>query len=96
MSEKKIPREALDEAIAAVRHYYSTETPAGEKEALNEMSSACRRAESAAGTGVCIVSDLLGSILTYSGLKREATNQDIYKVLEVLGWQVVADGQAEH
>lgn len=32
--------------------------------------------------------DFVTSFMGYGGLKPDATNEDIYKVLEVLGWEV--------
>lgn len=87
-NERMIPREALDAAIAAVKRYYSDEVPAGDQDAANAMLDACREAETACGVGLCKAADILVGILSYSGWKRDATNEDIYKVLEVLGWTV--------
>lgn len=86
MSEKKIPKAKLDEAIKQARYYFDVNVPQDKKD-VGAMFNAATAAYPK-GFYAYVLSDLLSSILTHSGLKRDATNEDIYKVLEVLGWEV--------
>lgn len=79
---KTIDKASLDKAIEAVRHYYDP-VVINEEGAAKEMLDICRAVKPID----CFI-DLLSSILRYKGLKHNATNEDIYKVLEVLGWSV--------
>lgn len=92
MSEKKLSREKLDAGIELVRRYYHDD----DETVLNEMLDVTNKAGYEAGLTMHTIVELLTSILRCNGLKGNATNEDIYKVLEVLGWQVVADESAEH
>ena len=91
MSEKKIPKAKLDRCIELSRRYFDVTGPLNH-DLLDEKIDACRDLEKTVGLGIVVFSDLLSGILNYYGLKRDATNEDIYKVLEVLGWQVT-DGE---
>ena len=82
MTERVIDKSKLDEAIEAVRHYYDPDV-FNEEGAAKEMIDIC-----GAVKPVDCFLDLLTSILRYKGLKHNANNEDIYKVLEVLGWTV--------
>lgn len=95
MAENKIHKDNLDRCIDLTRTYYAVGTLANE-DALQEMLEAAKELENDVGLGVFALLDFISSIIRYSGMKPEATNEDIYKVLEVLGWQVAADEQAEH
>ena len=95
MSEKKIPKAKLDRCIELSRRCFDVMSPF-DRELLNEKIEACNELDRAVDVRYIVFSDLLSSVLTYHGLKTDATNEDIYKVLEVLGWQVVDDESAEH
>jgi hypothetical protein len=58
------------------------------RDLLDELSNACRELEESVDLGIVVFANLLSSILNRFGLKYDATNEDIYKVLEVLGWEV--------
>lgn len=87
MSEKKIPKAQLDRCIELNRRYFDVMSPF-DQELLNEKIDVCNELEREVKVGIMILSNLLCSIMAYSGLKNDATNEDIYKVLEVLGWEV--------
>lgn len=87
MSEKKIPKAKLDHCIELNRRYFDVMSPFDD-DLLNEKIDVCNELEREVKVGVVILSNLLSSIMAYSGLKNDATNEDIYKVLEVLGWEV--------
>ena len=87
MSDKNIPKKTLDKLLDLTRTYYGGDTLANE-DALAEMIREYRRMEADVAIGCFALLDFIASIIRYSGLKRDATNDDIYKVLEVLGWTV--------
>lgn len=88
MADNKIPKEKLDDVLAVARHYYDLNTKAGDTDALTAMLASARDLEEEAEIGMHALLDVITGIVRYSGLKHDATNEDIYKVLEVLGWTV--------
>lgn len=82
---KTISKPLLDEAMNRGRFHYG-ESEDGTQSARSFVD-ACVAVERSAGLCLCAISDLLACI--FPGLKPDATNEDIYKVLEVLGWTVV-------
>jgi hypothetical protein len=90
---KTMSKRLLDEAIKQTRYYFDVTIP-HERKDVQEFIGATEAAYQKPNSGY-ILADLLSSILTLSGLNRDATNEDIYKVLEVLGWQVTDDEQTE-
>ena len=87
-NNKTIVKANLDAAIEAVRDYYDISTGTDLVD-TRRMMNACY------ATGEMCISGLLASILRYRGLKEDASNEDIYKVLEVLGWSVVEGDRHE-
>lgn len=95
MSEKIMSRQKLDALIELVRELCDSPFEHGN---VDRLCKACIRAaqdiEADIGekTGVLWSGphDLVWSIL-HAGLKKGATNKDIYQVLEVLGWEVRED-----
>lgn len=96
MSEKKLPKAKLERAIDLVKAYFDPTDWELSHSKLNDMHEACCALESKADLGSFVLLDFISCIVRYSGMNRGATNEDIYKVLEVLGWQVVDDESAEH
>ena len=89
---REMSKVLLDKAIEQARHYYDAEVPYEAK----DVHAFLRATQAVYGESYSIImSDFLASILAHSGLKHDATNEDIYKALEVLGWQVINDEQAE-
>lgn len=84
---KKIPKAKLDRCIELNRRYFDVMSPFDD-DLLNEKIDVGNKLELEVKVGIMILSNLLSSIMAYSGLKPDATNEDIYKVLEVLGWEV--------
>lgn len=84
MSEKKIPKEKLDNMIRLCRGYYHNL----DNDALDEMMEATRDLEGAIDVSLFSTQEIVTGILRHRGLKPDATNEDIYKVMEVLGWTV--------
>ena len=92
MVDKNIPKDNLDRCIELTRTYYQSV----DEGACRAMLGACKELEGAVRIGIYALNDVISGIVRPSGLKPDATNEDIYKVLEVLGWSVVSDEQAEH
>lgn len=86
-NNKTISKAKLDAAIEAVRIFHDVDTTTGQASA---MFDACERAM--LGKDACwysldnVLSGIVGGPRC---LGQDATNEDIYKVLEVLGWSVV-------
>lgn len=85
MATKKIPKVWLDKAIAATREYYHDSASVL---ALNRISAATHDIERLTGLAWYSLDNLLAGILCSSGCKPDATNEDIYAVLRLLGWEV--------
>lgn len=80
---KTVPKKALDAAIDAERKYYRSEVP------LADLTASEKALAAATQQTYIVWSELLSAILGYKGLKKDATNEDIYAVLRVLGWEVL-------
>lgn len=84
--EKVINKANLDELIGMVRTYlYSGSF------GIFEMRRKCEEIIAFADknfSNTPRIVDLVQTIFSYGGFKPDATNEDVYKVLEVLGWTV--------
>ena len=84
---KTISKVKLDAAIESARHWHDLEVPFEEKDVSAHLE-VCKVADASGGLlGYCF-SSFFSSLFGYKSLKEDATNEDIYKVLEVLGWTV--------
>ena len=83
---KVINKAKLDELIGMVREYWQDINLTLADERANKMV----RFAAEHFTERLKICELLHAILggKFCGLKHDATNEDIYKVLEVLGWVV--------
>ena len=90
---KTISMAKLDAAIDAVRIFYVVDSS---KEHASAMFDACERAmlgKDASMYSLCnVISGIVGGPRC---LGQDATNEDIYKVLEVLGWSVIEEDSDE-
>lgn len=84
LKKRSIPKDLLDEAIVLTREYYSSGSP----EALSSLTDRSRRIEEKTGIWWNNIENLLSSILSYHGIKPDATPEDIYAILRLLGWEV--------
>lgn len=96
MSEKKLPKAKLEQAIELVKAYYDPTAFEVSHSKMKDMHEACCALERDVKLGSFVLLDFITCIVRYGGMNFDATNEDIYKVLEVLGWQVVDDESAEH
>lgn len=79
-----INKAKLDILIAMVREYWTNMDLESCERRLNRMTEF----EKSEFPEKPHLSDFIASILSAFGVKPDATNEDIYKVLEVLGWEV--------
>lgn len=88
MKEKIIRKEQLDALIELVRELCDSPYNEGNVDRIiKEAIKVARAIEDDTDVMWNGPYDLVWSIL-HSGMKRGATNKDIYQVLEVLGWEV--------
>lgn len=88
MCKKIISRQKLDQLIELVRELNdSVYDEAHVDRIIKECIEVAKAIEDNADVFWNGPYDLVWSIL-HAGLKRDATNKDIYRVLEVLGWEV--------
>ena len=85
MSEKKLPKAKLDWLIVACTAFYSASCESKRERALKEMSRATREFCDYPSVRPYALQDLITGMVR---LKPDATKEDVYKVLEVLGWTV--------
>lgn len=90
---KAISKPLLDEAIKQARFWFDVNVPTKEKD-VHKYLDTCKAAEPDE-MGDYMLDNLFSAILRYRGLKPDATNEDIYKVLKFFGWTVTDDEQAE-
>ena len=79
----KVPKALLDEAISLTQEYYTS----GSAETLSQLSNISRQIEKETGIWWNNIENLLSSVLTYRGKKPDATPEDIYAILRLLGWE---------
>ena len=85
MATKTIPKVWLDKAIAGVKEYWSNPK---DIQALDRISEATHEIEHAPAIVYFAVDNLLTGILCITGCKPDASNEDIYAILRLLGWEV--------
>lgn len=85
MSEKKLPKAKLDWLIVACAAFYSATCDAKRECAWKEVSRASKAISPDSFVRVYALQDLITGIVR---LSPDATKEDVYKVLEVLGWTV--------
>lgn len=88
MSEKIIRKDQLDTMIELIRELCDTPYEEGNVDRIiKEAIKVAKAIEESAGIYWNGPYDLVWSIM-HGGLKREATNEDIYKVFGLLGWGI--------
>ena len=86
---KVISKEKLDAAINGARNYYDIHIPTEETD-VKAYYELCRAVDP--DWVYSRTSDLLATVFAYNS---DATNEDVYKVLEVFGWTVTDEGGNE-
>lgn len=84
---KTIRKPLLDKAIEQARFWFDVNVTTEEKD-VHKYLEACEAAKPYE-MGDYGLDNLFAAILRYRGLKPDATNEDIYKVLKFFGWAVV-------
>lgn len=85
MVKKVIPKALLDKAIELDREYW---TGASAPLASERIIDVCTEIDCVSGVNWYSFRDFLAAILPFRGLKHDATNEEIYAVLRLLGWEV--------
>ena len=81
--DKVINKTKLDELLEIMREYLK-----GEYEDVNEKCMEIIAFENKHFPNATRIVDFVVCNIAYGGMKPDASNEDIYKVLEVLGWEV--------
>lgn len=89
--EKAINKARLDDLIGMIRAYLHSDV-SDVKQMKNKCETIIAFAAKHFPNAMRII-DLIQTILAYGGFKPNAENEDIYKVLEVLGWGVECNAE---
>ena len=85
---RKVPKTILNKCIDNCRNFWKTPYPDCQKygDAWHTYSEALKDT-----TNLSAFSwqDIIGGILANDGINKDATNEQIYEVLKILGWEVV-------
>lgn len=82
---KKLNKKVLDKCIEMTRQLWSGVI------ALDSFIRERQTVAKESGANWLVLLDLLDSILVYNGFKPEASNSEIYDILNMLGWEVVGE-----
>lgn len=85
MAKKVIPKLLLDKALDMERTYWEPENHEARAE---DVFAWHKRIEQECGVYWSALSSLCSAIFPQRGLKHDATNEDIYAILRLLGWEV--------
>lgn len=85
MAKKVIPKALLDKALDMEREHWGS---CGDPLINERIIDVCMEIEAIARINWFSINSLLSAILSVMGLKHNATNEDIYAILRLLGWEV--------
>ena len=86
MNRKPIPKSLLDRVIELSRKYYGDD---GELYDIEVCNSLCIQIQDAVGVSWVSLQNLVCSMFPrYTGLKPGISNEEIYTILRLLGWEV--------
>lgn len=85
MAKKQIPKDMLDEIIDCSREFWHGNGYPG---LLERVICKCMQIQAETGINWFSLQNLIDAILPVAGVKYDATNEDIYAVLRLLGWEV--------
>lgn len=94
MSEKKLPKAKLEEIIALTADIHDSAQYASIDENVKRRATVAQSISNSYPYFYWSVIDLVESVRTFSG-KTDGLLEQVCKVLEVLGWQVVDDEQSD-
>ena len=83
---KKIPKKELDKVVELSRSYWES---GGDTHILQSRIAIAKEIEAQTGIDWLTIIDFVDSIVKTSGLFKDASNEMIYILLRVLGWEVV-------
>ena len=85
MRKKVIPKALLDKAVDLTRDYWRG---ISHPRSLDDIASVTEEMDSITGINWYSLQNFLSSVFPDRGLKNDATNEDIYAILRLLGWEV--------
>ena len=85
MAKRPIPKALLDRAIELTMQYWHS---ASHPLAVEDIISLCMQIQDVTGINWFSLQNMLDSVFPVAGLKEDATNEDIYAILRLLGWKV--------
>lgn len=85
MVKKRIPKAHLDKVINGYREYWRG---GAHPYILDDVISECMRIYAITGIYWYSLQNAIDGIVATHGLKPDATNEDIYAILRLLGWEV--------
>jgi hypothetical protein len=91
---KTISKAKLDAAIKSARYWHDLSVPYEEK-SVDAHYAVCKDAAMSGDLYEFCFPGFFSALFGYKSLKDDATNEDIYKVLEVLGWSVIEEDSDE-
>ena len=84
----KVPKRTLNPCIEICRSFWQTPYPDCKKY-LDSLRIYSDDLDEATKTSAISWEDFLGGILANNGINKDASNEQIYEVLKILGWEVV-------
>lgn len=85
MANKVIPKLLLDKALDMERAYWDPDSSGIRADDVFQWH---KRIEQECGVYWSALSSLCSAIFPQRGLKPNATNEDVYAILRLLGWEV--------
>ena len=85
MAKKVIPKTLLDNVIELAREYW---TGSSYPFANERQIDLCTKIDALVGINWYSLLNFMFAVFPQRGLKHDATNEDIYAVLRLLGWEV--------
>lgn len=85
---RKVPKTILNKCIENCRNFWKTPHPDSQKY-LDLLCTYSEVLAEATNLSAFSWQDIIDGILANDGINNEATNDQIYEVLKILGWEVV-------
>ena len=84
----KVPKTILNKCIENCRNFWKTPHPDCQKY-LDALTTYSEVLAEITNLSAFSWQDIIGGILANDGINKDATNEQIYEVLKILGWEVV-------